>query len=1309
MDAQDGVWNWEGGETLALLDGSEPCVLDCVFDNAKWGDRPRFCPFTVCNRQKSESVFLELHVVEGTKNAAHYGRWQEKGRPKAIVRKPFCVFSDESLTMGFSHEGEFFLVDEEDVVRCLITAGELRSAVKSGAPRRVGFISVDPEVSIRLGSIKGVRSSFLSDRKVVMPSSSLFTPTIQLKWNAFDESRVSVSENRRTASCCSTFGGQAVLGTPLPSTGVSAFLIYWDRSGASSGVSLGSGHFTGVAVEGFSDTAPLYSDMKNLTGTVWAVQDLTDGDSMTNQLFIPPTEEGSRVVYGTGTKLLFILDRSACTLSLARDNESPRVVFKDIPKDVVLCPFVRIDNTASFATLASFSQQYNELYHPPSANSLASQPLTASWVRRFPLVQVSNRFPILRYILGALPLSKAAAFEACWGDLDIKTRFDYHVKKAVEALVELGCLTAEADVDLFLQEDAFRRILSALQSPVAESHIIFAHHHVEYTFELDRAYEVVHLVPEHGMAQLLYFDPQTATCTESTFIMVASSEVNVDALCSSSLVPHFMVVTEQRLLRPLFAATDDVCGFVVDGWYNSRLSCRDVSTLSESDTRKIALSLVYGLEHWHLHGVAHTGVCAANLLLSVDRDEVVKCVLWNGVLSAPPMLGVCDSVFREDLCGCVRVLESLPLLPGIEASSEKFLQYLQNGEFSLTEALRETDLFLDRRVESDESPATVFRTGAKLRGGSGSYNGIMFDLVAKENPLRILKLSFLPDITTTAVVSVFTRDGGFMGVEEKRSCWRKVFEKPLSLYDNTEVVVEDFTEQICIAAGSRTGIFLHTTSGSGVLYYSRSEGVRAEMGHVEESNGDIGITVGKKSESNQPFVAIQNQERLLKGSVTYALIKRSNGPRSSLLYSADERRLKETVKERRMSWAPPQPVRIHGGLEGFRTLSLDEKDLILRENGGMEWFSKASVHDMILRDGDDLVGALDSLLQKMRLELDASQVSGWQYEKLPFRAVGEAGGESRFASDSLSPCDQIISITTHGQAVMRVCLFTEGNEECMDWIECKNSLFLLFDAGSLVLLLDDRRPLCEFNVSDHAYHLVIASPGSTKMGSFVAYRATRAAVTGVRLSDHEAVICDLSDQTVRVHLWCVTVEALSDGDGRSVQCRLSFPVSFQIQMDATFTNAEGAPESVSYLLEEHGEDHLVVEFKVCKAKPLFLRIRPVLPVAHPTLTFAAPTQGVKVVSDRVSQVAHFNGEPLKCMVCTPRLCSREAHSIKLLLWFPPKSPHRHLPHHAIVIVGESGVRQDALLTRPVAVTQRPGVLVADCTRGSDEWNRVRPV
>lgn len=61
------------------------------------------------------------------------------------------------------------------------------------------------------------------------------------------------------------------------------------------------------------------------------------------------------------------------------------------------------------------------------------------------------------------------------------------------------------------------------------------------------------------------------------------------------------------------------------------------------------------------------------------------------------------------------------------------------------------------------------------------------------------------------------------------------------------------------------------------------------MGEVEEENNDIGITVGKKSENNQPFRTIQNQKRLLKGSITYTLLMHSNGPRSSLIYSFEDK------------------------------------------------------------------------------------------------------------------------------------------------------------------------------------------------------------------------------------------------------------------------------------------------------------------------------------------------------------------------------------------------------------------------------------
>lgn len=176
-------------------------------------------------------------------------------------------------------------------------------------------------------------------------------------WVVCDPKRVNLSRNMRLASCMSEIGGQTVLGTPLPMTGVSAFMMSIYRRDRTIGLPLGSGHFAGVAISSFSQRSPHFSELKHLNEPLWVIQDVQDGDSLPNQATLPPLPHGEKgnELFVCGTKLLFIVDRTMGTLSLARDNELPRVVFNDISHTVALCPFVRLDHTTSSALLSRFS------------------------------------------------------------------------------------------------------------------------------------------------------------------------------------------------------------------------------------------------------------------------------------------------------------------------------------------------------------------------------------------------------------------------------------------------------------------------------------------------------------------------------------------------------------------------------------------------------------------------------------------------------------------------------------------------------------------------------------------------------------------------------------------------------------------------------------------------------------------------------------------------------------------------------------------------------------------------------------------
>lgn len=176
----------------------------------------------------------------------------------------------------------------------------------------------------------------------------------------------------------------------------------------------------------------------------------------------------------------------------------------------------------------------------------------------------------------------------------------------------------------------------------------------------------------------------------------------------------------------------------------------------------------------------------------------------------------------------------------------------------------------------------LFKTGKELRGGSGSYNGIMFDVLAKKNPLRITKLYFIPDSNSQTMLRLFIRTGSFVGFEADASSWVRILQRSIKLTDGIEIILDDFPP-IEVQSGQRTAIFLHTENSSGILFYAESDGVDARMGEMQEENADIAISVGKKCESSSPFASVQTPKRYFKGCIGYELMLPKDKRRSTLL------------------------------------------------------------------------------------------------------------------------------------------------------------------------------------------------------------------------------------------------------------------------------------------------------------------------------------------------------------------------------------------------------------------------------------------
>lgn len=908
---KEDCWMWDGNSVETQLSSATASYLQHVFSATEVASSwPHSSAFMVTAKGKVTTIFLELHVAEVSRRTLSSSGMMSRAAPAAPIariRKPFNVQSDEVLTLRVTTEGDFFLYDTNDIVRCSVSKEELYGGKHQRQLHKIGFVSVDPEKATALLYVpekvrRNPRVAVTLDHKATTATPTSPTKTYSPSWVKFDNSHITVTRNGLTASSVNEMGGgDAVLGTPLPATGVSSFVVHIHRKDSQPGTPLGSGFFAGVALASFAQFTPEYTAIKTNVGSLWVVQDVQDDDSMPNQELLPPlmrSSTGQKVLFCDSTKIVFIVDRSNGTLSISRDNESPQVVFQGIPHGASVSPFVRLDHPNSSATLARFSSavEYARFHQPSLEKVLGSQPITPTLLRRYPLFMAVQTFQFLSEIMRRLPTRLAGELERCWGEQTARSRFEYRLSQALEELTELGAFARSSpEVNIakvdgivdYLSQCSQREVVvfparcdvsAGSSAPMASVH-----------FRLPLTYELVGRVASTNMVRVLFFDAEFGV-VERTLHLFDATDTQYVLHSTNSVLPHLSVMRQHEILPALNDAA--AVAVIADGWFDCTLEDYQ-GVLDVKAQQEIASSLVYALEHWHLHQLSHGHVQSSNLYLRVVHNEVVQCCLWD-VHQLLPSNKFASHELRDsgvrsqfgDRWGCWRILHSFEPLLSQNPRITECLELMVDEATSISRALQLSEAFQDTFSDSGEGPTFSLRTGSRLRGGAGSYNGIMFDVVAKNNTVRITKLSFIPDTNTVATVRLYTRNGSFMGYERDTEAWTKLLEEEVALKDTWEVSLEDF-EPITVPAGARVGIFLHTTSGSGVLFFSENEGLQGKTGDVEEENDDIGITVGKKSESANPFVAVQSQKRLLKGSITYTVLMRSNGPRSRLIYSSE--------------------------------------------------------------------------------------------------------------------------------------------------------------------------------------------------------------------------------------------------------------------------------------------------------------------------------------------------------------------------------------------------------------------------------------
>ncbi|PBJ68996.1 hypothetical protein BCY84_20474 [Trypanosoma cruzi cruzi] len=959
-------WMWEGGRDTAQLQPNKRCIFQGSFDFEKWPrEKPRFWQFSVTSETNEKIFFLEVHViVPKSMTTVFLDKIQNH-----VIRCSFSLSRNEVLSLAFTVDGDFLIYDEDDNIRCHVASDDLRLSSARGLPPKIAVMNVGANpVIVHLHPPSAARNT----RSVTCFNDDATDPGSYLpEWVLYEPHNVSVSRNGLTARCCNE-GGQAVIGSPLSMTGLSAFVIQMDRSDRTRGDSLGSGHFAGIVVSTFQELAPHFGAMCKHVDSVWAVQDVYDADSLPTQETIPPLGASTNQMFLVGTHLHFLLDREDGTLSLARDNESPRVVFRNIPSNLPLSPFVRLDHATASATLAAFSCKAwgnGGILTSPSM-ILSSQPITPTILRRLPYHVVFSMFSVFRHVVNYLPSQQVTLVEKAWSDRFNCSRFAYRLTCAVQILVELGAFSRcmayaeEEEAERFCSRDEVQNVIHTLSESEKRAAVVYSNGNGEDNISLllPEGYEIIGYMKDDSMIRLLYFDGDGPSERTLHLFRFDDSEICIN---SCNLVTKHVCVMHQEDIIPSLGDSS-WCGIITSGWFDCTLDSVSVDILNEHQQRVIAMSILGALEHWHLHSLPHGNVNFKNVYLRIIGETVVACTLWNvhcllrHHTCASPGLRIHGKRDMEgDRWSCAYILNRLSSLLKADVKFGNAVKLLMNENLKISDAIDQTEIFAEELRKTADGQVFCLRTGDHLGVGAGSYNGIMFDLVAKHVKVKVTRVSFVPDTTTLARVTLFVRDGTFMGVESERTEWRLIMDQEMKLVDKRETELTEF-DPVIIPAGERVALFLHTTSGSGVLFYSETDGVRANMAAVEEENDHIGITVGKKSENVMPFVGIQNQKRLLKGSITYTLPSQAGGYRSRLRILSHDNSTCLQQKQQNLLGIPVIVAETRPGL----IFDMNEDDYLVFMGEHCEWFHKDLIRNACFTESSNLE-ELDLTLQKI--------------------------------------------------------------------------------------------------------------------------------------------------------------------------------------------------------------------------------------------------------------------------------------------------------------------------------------------------------
>eukprot|EP00760_Papus_ankaliazontas_P016236 PhM_4_TR16771/c0_g1_i1/m.22748 len=212
-----------------------------------------------------------------------------------------------------------------------------------------------------------------------------------------------------------------------------------------------------------------------------------------------------------------------------------------------------------------------------------------------------------------------------------------------------------------------------------------------------------------------------------------------------------------------------------------------------------------------------------------------------------------------------------------------------------------------------------------------SYNGLMFDVEAKSN-ISIFRLGFYPDTNDSSMnVRIYYALQPMRGIESSSSQWQRVLDTTVCVRNKELCTVSGF--DISIPGGTRGAVYILTSNSSGIGYVHNNPVVdRGDIHQIMETNNDMNIFIGRRTESSTPFDDIRSRAGFC-GTLHYTVT-------ASVRTTLKKEPVSQTVSAPAVSHelAPGKKVRItySGDMYGAN-IEVGWEGILLEEDSDGDW------------------------------------------------------------------------------------------------------------------------------------------------------------------------------------------------------------------------------------------------------------------------------------------------------------------------------------------------------------------------------------